>query len=226
MGLGVRTCSVGPQAVPVLSVPVRSMLYVTGRGRREAGGGVGHLRFGWEEVAVGCGGRPGSEAGGQEAVGRVGVVGQGGEASPGGREASSHSIQWAIHPAGDGCMHLGQQSMSPPPFLWWPHCGWGSLTDGVLVASEAAWSDPMRCYSRRIVAGNRKVTCVVTSVVSARSVTGSWGSCDRGVVDKDLRHYLNLRFSKGSVDHDHQQIIRDNLYLRTVPSPFPSPLLF
>nr|XP_046250495.1 membrane-associated guanylate kinase, WW and PDZ domain-containing protein 2-like isoform X3 [Scatophagus argus] len=38
-----------------------------------------------------------------------------------------------------------------------------------------------------------------------------------GVVDKDLRHYLNLRFSKGSVDHDHQQIIRDNLYLRTIP---------
>eukprot|EP00064_Thunnus_orientalis_P017049 superscaffoldBa00003520_g17123 len=42
-----------------------------------------------------------------------------------------------------------------------------------------------------------------------------------GVVDKDLRHYLNLRFSKGSVDHDHQQIIRDNLYLRTVPSSQP-----
>lgn len=41
--------------------------------------------------------------------------------------------------------------------------------------------------------------------------------CSGGVVDKDLRHYLNLRFSKGSVDHDHQQIIRDNLYLRTVP---------
>lgn len=41
--------------------------------------------------------------------------------------------------------------------------------------------------------------------------------CAGGVVDKDLRHYLNLRFSKGSVDHDHQQIIRDNLYLRTIP---------
>ncbi|XP_053361561.1 membrane-associated guanylate kinase, WW and PDZ domain-containing protein 2 isoform X4 [Clarias gariepinus] len=38
-----------------------------------------------------------------------------------------------------------------------------------------------------------------------------------GVVDKDLRHYLNLRFQKGSVDHELQQIIRDNLYLRTVP---------
>ncbi|XP_070611238.1 membrane-associated guanylate kinase, WW and PDZ domain-containing protein 2 isoform X4 [Erythrolamprus reginae] len=38
-----------------------------------------------------------------------------------------------------------------------------------------------------------------------------------GVVDKDLRRYLNLRFQKGSVDHELQQIIRDNLYLRTVP---------
>uniref|UniRef100_A0AAR2JRM4 Membrane-associated guanylate kinase, WW and PDZ domain-containing protein 1 n=1 Tax=Pygocentrus nattereri TaxID=42514 RepID=A0AAR2JRM4_PYGNA len=38
-----------------------------------------------------------------------------------------------------------------------------------------------------------------------------------GVVDKDLRRYLNLRFQKGSLDHELQQIIRDNLYLRTVP---------
>uniref|UniRef100_A0A3Q3H1B8 Membrane-associated guanylate kinase, WW and PDZ domain-containing protein 2-like n=1 Tax=Labrus bergylta TaxID=56723 RepID=A0A3Q3H1B8_9LABR len=42
-----------------------------------------------------------------------------------------------------------------------------------------------------------------------------------GVIDKDLRHYLNLRFQKGSVDHELQQIIRDNLYLRTVPCEFP-----
>ncbi|XP_069484136.1 membrane-associated guanylate kinase, WW and PDZ domain-containing protein 2 isoform X7 [Ambystoma mexicanum] len=38
-----------------------------------------------------------------------------------------------------------------------------------------------------------------------------------GIIDKDLRRYLNLRFQKGSVDHELQQIIRDNLYLRTVP---------
>ncbi|XP_071188504.1 membrane-associated guanylate kinase, WW and PDZ domain-containing protein 2-like isoform X7 [Salvelinus alpinus] len=38
-----------------------------------------------------------------------------------------------------------------------------------------------------------------------------------GVIDKDLRHYLNLRFQKASVDHELQQIIRDNLYLRTIP---------
>lgn len=46
-----------------------------------------------------------------------------------------------------------------------------------------------------------------------------------GVVDKDLRHYLNLRFQKGSVDHELQQIIRDNLYLRTVPCEYSSSLL-
>ncbi|XP_035677581.1 membrane-associated guanylate kinase, WW and PDZ domain-containing protein 1-like isoform X4 [Branchiostoma floridae] len=34
---------------------------------------------------------------------------------------------------------------------------------------------------------------------------------------KDLRQYLNTRFQKGSVDHDLQQTIRDNVYLRTVP---------
>lgn len=42
-----------------------------------------------------------------------------------------------------------------------------------------------------------------------------------GVIDKDLRRYLNLRFQKGSVDHELQQIIRDNLYLRTVPCELP-----
>ncbi|XP_051911373.1 membrane-associated guanylate kinase, WW and PDZ domain-containing protein 2a isoform X4 [Hippocampus zosterae] len=38
-----------------------------------------------------------------------------------------------------------------------------------------------------------------------------------GVIDKDLCRYLNLRFQKGSLDHELQQIIRDNLYLRTIP---------
>ncbi|XP_049616750.1 membrane-associated guanylate kinase, WW and PDZ domain-containing protein 2a isoform X1 [Syngnathus scovelli] len=38
-----------------------------------------------------------------------------------------------------------------------------------------------------------------------------------GVINKDLCRYLNLRFQKGSVDHELQQIIRDNLYLRTIP---------
>ncbi|XP_020857691.1 membrane-associated guanylate kinase, WW and PDZ domain-containing protein 3 isoform X2 [Phascolarctos cinereus] len=37
------------------------------------------------------------------------------------------------------------------------------------------------------------------------------------VINKDLRHYLSLQFQKGSIDHKLQQIIRDNLYLRTIP---------
>lgn len=38
-----------------------------------------------------------------------------------------------------------------------------------------------------------------------------------GSITKDLREFLNTRFQKGSADHDLQNIIRDNLYLRTVP---------
>ncbi len=37
------------------------------------------------------------------------------------------------------------------------------------------------------------------------------------VLTKDLRIYLNTRFQKNSLDHDLQQTIRDNLYMRTVP---------
>ncbi|KAK2500640.1 hypothetical protein MC885_016768, partial [Smutsia gigantea] len=37
------------------------------------------------------------------------------------------------------------------------------------------------------------------------------------VINKDLRHYLSLQFQKGSPDHKLQQVIRDNLYLRTIP---------
>ncbi|CAB4058296.1 unnamed protein product [Lepeophtheirus salmonis] len=39
----------------------------------------------------------------------------------------------------------------------------------------------------------------------------------KGAIAADLRHYLNTRFPKGGVDHDLQNTIRENLYLRTVP---------
>uniref|UniRef100_A0A8D2QIT1 Membrane-associated guanylate kinase, WW and PDZ domain-containing protein 3 n=1 Tax=Zonotrichia albicollis TaxID=44394 RepID=A0A8D2QIT1_ZONAL len=44
-----------------------------------------------------------------------------------------------------------------------------------------------------------------------------WGLCFGKVINKDLRHYLSLQFQKGSIDHKLQQVIRDNLYLRTIP---------
>lgn len=39
---------------------------------------------------------------------------------------------------------------------------------------------------------------------------------------KDLRQFLDARFQKGSIDHDLQQTIRDNLYMRTVPCKYSS----
>ena len=38
-----------------------------------------------------------------------------------------------------------------------------------------------------------------------------------GAITTDLRKYLNTRFPKGGIDHELQNTIRDNLYLRTVP---------
>ncbi len=49
------------------------------------------------------------------------------------------------------------------------------------------------------------LTILITSVVAGK------------VLNTDLRHYLSLQFQKGSLDHKLQQIIRDNLYLRTIP---------
>lgn len=47
------------------------------------------------------------------------------------------------------------------------------------------------------------------------------------VLNADLRHYLSLQFQKGSLDHKLQQVIRDNLYLRTIPCEYlPQPQLF
>uniref|UniRef100_A0A8C8SZN9 Membrane-associated guanylate kinase, WW and PDZ domain-containing protein 1 n=1 Tax=Pelusios castaneus TaxID=367368 RepID=A0A8C8SZN9_9SAUR len=40
---------------------------------------------------------------------------------------------------------------------------------------------------------------------------------ERSRLNKDLRHYLNQRFQKGSPDHELQQTIRDNLYRHAVP---------
>lgn len=41
-----------------------------------------------------------------------------------------------------------------------------------------------------------------------------------------MRKYLGTRFQRGSVDHELQQTIRDNLYMRTVPCMFYLQLIF
>ncbi|KTF80227.1 hypothetical protein cypCar_00026623 [Cyprinus carpio] len=45
----------------------------------------------------------------------------------------------------------------------------------------------------------------------------NWALMEGKVLNADLRHYLSLQFQKGSIDHKLQQVIRDNLYLRTIP---------
>ena len=74
------------------------------------------------------------------------------------------------------------------------------------------------------------VLCIIVSIFPYKNqkLIGSCVYTDPGVrvcvclspgkvLNTDLRHYLSLQFQKGSVDHKLQQIIRDNLYLRTIP---------
>ncbi|XP_035194121.1 membrane-associated guanylate kinase, WW and PDZ domain-containing protein 1 isoform X21 [Oxyura jamaicensis] len=50
-----------------------------------------------------------------------------------------------------------------------------------------------------------------------RAACEKYGNQQGSRLNKDLRHYLNQRFQKGSPDHDLQQTIRDNLYRHAVP---------
>lgn len=62
---------------------------------------------------------------------------------------------------------------------------------------------------------SKKLRDAFTDLLLPFSVAGK-------VLNTDLRHYLSLQFQKGSLDHKLQQIIRDNLYLRTIPCEFPA----
>uniref|UniRef100_A0A8D9A780 Membrane-associated guanylate kinase, WW and PDZ domain-containing protein 1 n=1 Tax=Cacopsylla melanoneura TaxID=428564 RepID=A0A8D9A780_9HEMI len=65
-------------------------------------------------------------------------------------------------------------------------------------------------YTRRDTVAWLNHCCRSGNTVHLKTVPG-------GYITTDLRQFLNSRFPKGSVDHDLQNIIRDNLYLRTVP---------
>lgn len=85
---------------------------------------------------------------------------------------------------------------------------------GPLRSSLFVLGCPSRfCNKKKKISGPRLISRERVSVVHPG-----------GVIDQDLCRYLNLRFQKGSLDHQLQQIIRDNLYLRTIPCE--SPCLF
>lgn len=55
------------------------------------------------------------------------------------------------------------------------------------------------------------------STSSGSSCGSSQESDNKVLLPYELRQYLDERFQKGSVDYDLQQIIRENVYMRTVP---------
>ena len=64
------------------------------------------------------------------------------------------------------------------------------------------------------------IKLLIWSSILAVSSISVWSSCLYILLDlltKDLREFLNMRFQKGSTDHELQQIIRSNIYKRTVP---------
>ncbi|TWW57120.1 Membrane-associated guanylate kinase, WW and PDZ domain-containing protein 3 [Takifugu flavidus] len=97
---------------------------------------------------------------------------------------------------------------------------------------QASYDQPgrpvMRCHGICTYlwdpSGNRSVLCLHPGAAII-SICDPTRACSVGVVglghgkvlNTDLRHYLSLQFQKGSLDHKLQQVIRDNLYLRTIP---------
>ncbi|KAJ1526097.1 hypothetical protein ONE63_009262 [Megalurothrips usitatus] len=82
------------------------------------------------------------------------------------------------------------------------------LLDGDLLLEVQG--EKVAGYTQRDVVAWLEHCCRNGNPVTLKSVSA-------GAVPKDLRVFLNTRFQRGSVDHDLQNTIRDNLYLRTVP---------
>ncbi|XP_055484553.1 membrane-associated guanylate kinase, WW and PDZ domain-containing protein 1 isoform X22 [Psammomys obesus] len=105
---------------------------------------------------------------------------------------------------------------------------------GAVVAAEAAGL-PGGGEGPRLAEGELllEVQGVRVSGLPRYDVLGVIDSCPEAVtfravrqggrLTKDLRHFLNQRFQKGSPDHELQQTIRDNLYRHAVPCTTRSP---
>ncbi|XP_037797834.1 uncharacterized protein LOC119592993 isoform X4 [Penaeus monodon] len=98
-----------------------------------------------------------------------------------------------------------------------PHSPRTPLSPGPPGYSEAFTFSPLH----QLAAGEFGVACLPPATspphpASSRS-NRTWS------LTRDLRQYLNTRFQKGSVDHELQNTIRDNVYLRTVPVTTRSP---
>ncbi|KAM6169886.1 membrane-associated guanylate kinase, WW and PDZ domain-containing protein 1 isoform 2-T2 [Rhynchocyon petersi] len=105
---------------------------------------------------------------------------------------------------------------------------------GAVAAAEAAGL-PGGCEGPRLGEGELllEVQGIRVAGLPRYDVLGVIDSCKEAVtfkvvrqggrLNKDLRHFLNQRFQKGSPDHELQQTIRDNLYRHAVPCTTRSP---
>jgi hypothetical protein len=66
----------------------------------------------------------------------------------------------------------------------------------------------------------RTVTSALAAAASPKSAAATSGMY---LLPIDLRQYLDERFQKASIDYDLQQVIRENVYMRTVPCTTRSP---
>nr|XP_031326554.1 membrane-associated guanylate kinase, WW and PDZ domain-containing protein 1 isoform X7 [Camelus dromedarius] len=106
---------------------------------------------------------------------------------------------------------------------------------GAVAAAEAAGLPGVGGEGPRLVEGELllEVQGIRVSGLPRYDVLGVIDSCKEAVtfkavrqggkLNKDLRHFLNQRFQKGSPDHELQQTIRDNLYRHAVPCTTRSP---
>ena len=91
-------------------------------------------------------------------------------------------------------------------------CGWRCC-----FVADQLWL--MTCIREEEEEEDCTIVLIWSSILAVSSIS-VWSSCLYILLDlltKDLREFLNMRFQKGSTDHELQQIIRSNIYKRTVP---------
>ncbi|XP_047471935.1 membrane-associated guanylate kinase, WW and PDZ domain-containing protein 1-like isoform X2 [Penaeus chinensis] len=131
--------------------------------------------------------------------------------------SSAHSTKPLLpHPHAHRPPPLITAAVTPSPSKP-PHSPRTPLSPGPPGYSEAFTFSPLH----QLAAGEFGVACLPPATspphpASSRS-NKTWS------LTRDLRQYLNTRFQKGSVDHELQNTIRDNVYLRTVPVTTRSP---
>ncbi|XP_064114305.1 uncharacterized protein LOC135220771 isoform X10 [Macrobrachium nipponense] len=128
---------------------------------------------------------------------------------------SSSSVSWRWYSVSMGTTSVPSCTppSSPPPAPPLPR-----PAHSPPIPPTALYKERIRNRSRQLQAHKRAQRNRNSRLCSIQSPSKMSGSLTR-----DLRQYLNTRFQKGSVDHELQNTIRDNVYLRTVPVTTRSP---